>query len=150
MQVRSLLLETQHNKWESTQRNSLARTEARQRWTPGEKECECPPPVKRSAVKRQLITYIGQFFRCVFTFSQLTGFFSHTWPTPRTLPNMPCLHNFFPRSIPAQRPMGSHFDPPKWGYVWNVLMPQGWDYMTFWTFSQTRFSPILLLPWLQS
>ena len=37
-----------------------------------------PPLVKRSTVKRQLITYIGQFFRCVFTFSQLTGFFSHT------------------------------------------------------------------------
>ena len=35
-QVQSLLLETQHNKWESRQRNGLVKIEVRQRRTPWE------------------------------------------------------------------------------------------------------------------
>lgn len=59
---------------------------------------------------------------------------------------MPGVHNFSPRSSPAHRPTGSHFDPPKGGCIWNVLLPQGWEYMTFWTLRQTRFSLLLFLP----
>ena len=76
----SLLLETQH-KWESTQRNCLVKTEARQKYTPREKGLWSSSLMKRRAVKRRLnhlyrAVLPGVFF--FFNFGQLSGFFFHT------------------------------------------------------------------------
>ena len=63
----------------------LVKTEARQRYTPGEKGYGCPPSEKEHN-KEVVVIYIGQFF-CVFVFLSanfLVSFFTSdlSWDSP--------------------------------------------------------------------
>ena len=69
MQVRLL----RHNKRKSTQ-NWFVRGEARQRCTPREKGCRRPPQEEERCKER--LSHVYRSFLRVFTFSQLSGFFS--------------------------------------------------------------------------
>ena len=77
--------------WESTQRNYLVKTEARQRYTPDTyserksvcvllNEQECPREVFKSLIE-------GSSSGSLFTFDQLSYFFFSHLASPRSLPD---------------------------------------------------------------
>ena len=103
-QVQSLLLEIQHKKWESSQRNSLfiLRQWHKDPWhrdTYRERKCRCPPQEKEYTGEGVQITYLGQFFQV----------FLCLWPMISLLfPHLTCPSSLshMPRWNPAQRPSG--------------------------------------------